>query len=209
MAGDACNKQRDEELKNGKVKAKIFTRLLYRHWNAFTEFKRSHLFVVSAESGADFQSVGQAGVAPAESQSADSMSAGPTAGTAAPRDLTPGDDDVPPFNLGGQDMYAARRKSFGLTNGNSAARRGRTASFIENGHRIFSPTNSRRPHSPHGQLDYRLDVSEGFQLFTTLQKMKVPSKFLYFPDEGHWVLKPQNSRLWYKTVNDWVNQWCK
>jgi hypothetical protein len=30
---------------------------------------------------------------------------------------------------------------------------------------------------------------------------------LYFPDEGHWVLKPQNSRLWYKTVNDWVDQW--
>jgi len=61
----------------------------------------------------------------------------------------------------------------------------------------------------HGQLDYRLDVSEGFQLFTTLQRMKVPSKMLYFPDEGHWVLKPQNSRLWYKTVNDWVDQWCK
>ncbi len=61
----------------------------------------------------------------------------------------------------------------------------------------------------HGQNDYRLDVSEGFQLFTTLQRLKVPSKMLYFPDEGHWVLKPQNSRLWYKTVNDWVDQWCK
>jgi dipeptidyl aminopeptidase/acylaminoacyl peptidase len=61
----------------------------------------------------------------------------------------------------------------------------------------------------HGQNDYRLDVSEGFQLFTTLQRLKIPSKFLYFPDEGHWVLKPQNSRLWYKTVNDWVDQWCK
>ena len=60
----------------------------------------------------------------------------------------------------------------------------------------------------HGQLDYRLDVSEGFQLFTTLQRLKVPSKMLYFPDEGHWVLKPQNSQLWYKTVNDWVDQWC-
>ena len=60
----------------------------------------------------------------------------------------------------------------------------------------------------HGQNDYRLDVSEGFQLFTTLQRLKVPSKMLYFPDEGHWVLKPQNSRLWYKTVNDWVDQWC-
>jgi dipeptidyl aminopeptidase/acylaminoacyl peptidase len=59
----------------------------------------------------------------------------------------------------------------------------------------------------HGQLDYRLDVSEGYQLFDTLQLLKVPSKMLYFPDEGHWVLKPQNSRLWYKTVNDWVDQW--
>jgi dipeptidyl aminopeptidase/acylaminoacyl peptidase len=61
----------------------------------------------------------------------------------------------------------------------------------------------------HGQLDYRLDVSEGFQLFTTLQRLGVPSKMLYFPDEGHWVLKPQNAQLWYKTVNDWVDQWTK
>jgi dipeptidyl aminopeptidase/acylaminoacyl peptidase len=61
----------------------------------------------------------------------------------------------------------------------------------------------------HGQLDYRLDVSEGFQLFTALQMRNVPSKMLYFPDEGHWVLKPQNSQLWYKTVNDWVDQWTK
>ena len=61
----------------------------------------------------------------------------------------------------------------------------------------------------HGQLDYRLDVSEGFQLFTTLQRLKVPSKMLYFPDEGHWVLKPQNSRLWYQTVNAWVDEWTK
>ena len=59
----------------------------------------------------------------------------------------------------------------------------------------------------HGQLDYRLDVSEGFQMFTTLQRLKVPSKMLYFPDEDHWVLKPQNSRLWWKTVNDWVDEW--
>jgi dipeptidyl aminopeptidase/acylaminoacyl peptidase len=61
----------------------------------------------------------------------------------------------------------------------------------------------------HGQFDYRIDVSEGFQLFTTLQTMGVPSKMLYFPDEGHWVLKPQNSQLWYKTVNDWVDQWTR
>ncbi len=61
----------------------------------------------------------------------------------------------------------------------------------------------------HGQRDYRLDVSEGMQLFTTLQMEGVPSKMLYFPDEGHWVMKPQNSQLWYETVNDWVDQWTK
>jgi dipeptidyl aminopeptidase/acylaminoacyl peptidase len=59
----------------------------------------------------------------------------------------------------------------------------------------------------HGQKDYRLDVSQGFDLFTTLQMQGVPSEMLYFPDEGHWVLKPQNSQLWYKTVNDWVDRW--
>ncbi|HEY1770109.1 MAG TPA: hypothetical protein VGG02_07625 [Chthoniobacterales bacterium] len=73
---DACNQQRDEELKKSKVKAKIFTHLLYRHWTAYTDFKRSHLFVVRPD------------------------------GKAAPLDLTPGDHDVPPFSLGGSDMYA-------------------------------------------------------------------------------------------------------
>ena len=61
----------------------------------------------------------------------------------------------------------------------------------------------------HGQSDYRYDVSESLQMFTTLQMEGVPSKMLYFPDEGHWVLKPQNSQLWYKTVNDWVDEWTK
>ncbi|MGD0735104.1 MAG: S9 family peptidase [Terracidiphilus sp.] len=61
----------------------------------------------------------------------------------------------------------------------------------------------------HSQLDYRLDVSEGYQLFDTLQLLHVPSKMLYFPDEGHWVMKPQNSQLWYKTVNDWVDEWTE
>jgi dipeptidyl aminopeptidase/acylaminoacyl peptidase len=59
----------------------------------------------------------------------------------------------------------------------------------------------------HSQRDYRLDVSEGFQLFTALQRLNVPSKMLYFPDEGHWVLKPQNSKLWYETVSDWCDKW--
>jgi dipeptidyl aminopeptidase/acylaminoacyl peptidase len=82
----------------------------------------------------------------------------------------------------------------------------------ENPFRKWSPMMSAKNFKTptlaiHGQLDYRLDVSEGFQLFDTLQLLGVPSKMLYFPDEGHWVLKPQNSQLWYKTVNDWVDEW--
>ena len=61
----------------------------------------------------------------------------------------------------------------------------------------------------HSQKDYRLDVSQGFELFTALQRLGVPSKFLYFPDEGHWVLKPQNSQLWYQTVGEWCDRWVK
>jgi dipeptidyl aminopeptidase/acylaminoacyl peptidase len=59
----------------------------------------------------------------------------------------------------------------------------------------------------HGQRDYRLDVSQGLQLFTALQLLGVPSKMLYFPDEGHWVLKPQNAQLWWETVDDWCDRW--
>jgi dipeptidyl aminopeptidase/acylaminoacyl peptidase len=80
--------------------------------------------------------------------------------------------------------------------------------------RKWSPMLSiRNAKSPtlviHSQRDYRLDVSEGFQLFTALQRLNVPSKMLYFPDEGHWVLKPQNSKLWYETVGDWCDRWTK
>jgi dipeptidyl aminopeptidase/acylaminoacyl peptidase len=58
----------------------------------------------------------------------------------------------------------------------------------------------------HGQLDYRVDVSEGFQLFTALQRQGVKSKMLYFPDEGHFVTKPQNAELWWATVLDWIDE---
>jgi dipeptidyl aminopeptidase/acylaminoacyl peptidase len=61
----------------------------------------------------------------------------------------------------------------------------------------------------HSQLDYRVDPSEGYQAFTALKVRGVPAKFLYFPDEGHWVLKPRNRRLWWGTVLDWLDQYLK
>jgi dipeptidyl aminopeptidase/acylaminoacyl peptidase len=61
----------------------------------------------------------------------------------------------------------------------------------------------------HGELDFRVPFGQGLQLFTALQLQKVPSQLLIFPDEGHWVLKPQNSLLWYKTFIDWIDTWTK
>jgi dipeptidyl aminopeptidase/acylaminoacyl peptidase len=61
----------------------------------------------------------------------------------------------------------------------------------------------------HGELDYRVPVTEGLQLFTALQRMNVDSRLLYFPDEGHWILKPQNSELWYNNVIGWFDKYLK
>ncbi len=58
-----------------------------------------------------------------------------------------------------------------------------------------------------GELDFRVPVGQAFQVFTALQRRGIPSKLLYFPDEGHWVLKPQNSRLWFQTVLGWLGQY--
>jgi dipeptidyl aminopeptidase/acylaminoacyl peptidase len=54
------------------------------------------------------------------------------------------------------------------------------------------------------EKDYRVPFGQGLQLFTALQVRNVPSKVLTFPDEGHWVLKPGNSRVWHATVMDWL-----
>jgi len=56
----------------------------------------------------------------------------------------------------------------------------------------------------HGQLDYRIPVEQGIAAFTALQRRGIESRFLYFPDENHWILKPANSVLWHDTVNDWL-----
>ena len=60
-----------------------------------------------------------------------------------------------------------------------------------------------------GEQDFRVPNGQAFQIFAALQRQGVPSKLLYFPDEGHFVLKPQNSGLWYKTVLDWLDQYLK
>jgi len=56
----------------------------------------------------------------------------------------------------------------------------------------------------HNDLDFRVPVSQGHELFTTLQRLRIPSKFINFPDETHWVLKPKNSEYWHKEVFAWL-----
>ncbi len=60
-----------------------------------------------------------------------------------------------------------------------------------------------------GELDYRVPVDQSLQLYTTLQLKGVPSKLIIFPDEGHWILKPQNSEFWYRNVLDWFGRHLK
>ncbi len=60
-----------------------------------------------------------------------------------------------------------------------------------------------------GERDYRVPYTQSLEFFNALQRQGVPSKLLIFPDEGHWVLKPQNSRLWYKTFLDWLATYVK
>jgi len=60
-----------------------------------------------------------------------------------------------------------------------------------------------------GDLDFRIPTAQGLSTFTALQRKGIESKFLMFPDENHWVLKPANSVLWHHTVIDWLDHYLK
>jgi dipeptidyl aminopeptidase/acylaminoacyl peptidase len=59
----------------------------------------------------------------------------------------------------------------------------------------------------HGEKDYRVPVHQGLALYNVLKAKGVPARLLYFPDENHWVLKPQNSRLWHQEFRGWLDRW--
>jgi dipeptidyl aminopeptidase/acylaminoacyl peptidase len=85
---------------------------------------------------------------------------------------------------------------------------------METQYRRFSPHlfagNFRTPHLViHGQLDYRVPYVEGVSLFTALQRQGVPSRLIIFPDEGHWIGKPQNQRLWWSEVLGWFGKYLR
>jgi dipeptidyl aminopeptidase/acylaminoacyl peptidase len=61
----------------------------------------------------------------------------------------------------------------------------------------------------HGERDYRVPLEQGLAMFTALRRQGVPARLLLFPDEGHWVLKPQNSVHWYAEVIGWLDRWTR
>lgn len=87
----------------------------------------------------------------------------------------------------------------------------------------WSNTHGHRQHNPadrishwrtptlfiHGEQDFRVPAVQSLSAFTALQRQGVPSKLLIFPDEGHWILKPHNTALWYRTILDWLDEWLK
>ncbi len=81
-------------------------------------------------------------------------------------------------------------------------------------HYASSPhKNVTKWHTPlmviHGGMDYRVPVDQGMAAYNAAQMMGVPSRLLIFPDENHWILKPQNALLWHREYFRWLDQWCK
>lgn len=61
----------------------------------------------------------------------------------------------------------------------------------------------------HGMMDFRIPYDQGMQAFNTAQMMGVPSKLIVFPEENHWILRPQNALFWHREYFDWLDKWCK
>jgi dipeptidyl aminopeptidase/acylaminoacyl peptidase len=61
----------------------------------------------------------------------------------------------------------------------------------------------------HGERDFRVPVAQGLECYGVLKDKGVPARLVYFPDENHWILKPRNSLLWYREVQEWLSRWLK
>ena len=61
----------------------------------------------------------------------------------------------------------------------------------------------------HGERDYRIPYSQSLAMFNALQRRNIGSRLVVYPDENHWILKPQNSIQWYREVHGWLDQWLR
>ena len=107
------------------------------------------------------------------------------------------------------DRYAETASDFGAEKSRYGEFWERSAEFAAQSPNLAAANFKTPTLVIHGQLDLRVPVDNGFELFNILQNKGVPSKLVYFPDENHWVLKPQNSLFWYATVRDWLERYAK
>jgi dipeptidyl aminopeptidase/acylaminoacyl peptidase len=107
------------------------------------------------------------------------------------------------------DRYAQAASDFAAEKGRYGEFWERPAEFAAQSPNLFAANFKTPTLIIHNQLDLRVPVDNGFELFNILQNQGVPSKLVYFPDENHWVLKPQNSLFWYATVRDWLERYAK
>ena len=116
----------------------------------------------------------------------------------------------PFFDLGGTPWYDPGFKSKDTNNAPAQAKRNFTSSTFSDW-RKWDPsehfTNWSTPELViHSSKDYRISIADGLAAFNVLQARGVESQFLTFPDENHWVLKPENSLVWLKVVINWINK---
>lgn len=104
-------------------------------------------------------------------------------------------------------------KNFGFLNGNSAVFLIKKPELFEKWSVTNYVTNLKKYKTPtlviHGEGDFRVPVTQGMQMFTALQRMGVPSRLIIFSEETHFVLKPQDARLWWQEVHGWIGKWTK
>ena len=98
-----------------------------------------------------------------------------------------------------------------VTQGRNLSFGGEPWENIENIHRSNPAHAAEGFHTPmlviHGERDFRVPVTQGLECYGVLKAKGVPARLVYFPDENHWILKPQNSRLWYREVHAWLERW--
>jgi len=98
-----------------------------------------------------------------------------------------------------------------VTQGRNLSFGGEPWENIENIHRCNPAHAAEGFHTPmlvlHGERDFRVPVTQGLECYGVLKAKGVPARLVYFPDENHWILKPQNSRLWYREVHAWLERW--
>ena len=114
------------------------------------------------------------------------------------------------FNL--ESMYGSTEELF-FVNWDLGGPYWRSEAIAEQ-YRLFSPHrfvgNWKTPLLViHGEKDFRVPVTQGMEAFTAAQVQGVPSRFLYYPEEGHWVMSPQNGVLWGRVFFDWLDRYCK